>query len=116
MTHITDEYRFETFVDPPGENDGIIAVVCDTAEAAKALQAELPDGHKAYGVLEAVGGARFKDIEFQFDFALPRYRYKRYRKDFLAVLRDSWLLHAGSDDADRVENEIRCIEVALQSM
>ena len=113
MQQITDEYRFETFVDPPGESDGIIAVVCDTAEAAKAT--ELPDTHKAYGVLEGVGGARFKDIEFHFDFALPRYRHKRYRKDFLAALR-FWPLHVGANDVDRVEQRIDCIETMLESI
>ena len=115
MNQLTDEYKFETFVDPPGEADGVVAFVCDTADAAKAVQGGLPEDHQAYGVLEAVGGARFKDIEFHFDFALPRYRHKRYRKDFLAALR-FWPLHVGANDVDRVEQRIDCIETMLESI
>ena len=115
MNQLTDEYKFETFADPPGEADGVVAFVCDTADAAKAIQDELPEGHQAYGVLEAVGGARFKDIEFHFDFALPRYQSKRYRKDFLDALH-FWPLHVRANDVEAVEQRIECIKVALDSM
>ena len=122
MNQMAEEYKFETFVDPPGEADGIIALVCDTADAAKLVL--FPNGEsptrKAYGVLEFVGGAKFKDIQFNFDFALPRYRHEQYRKDFIAVLREVWLLQVVASEADHVSRHVSqaidCLEVALNGM
>lgn len=109
-----DEYKLETFVDPPTEAEGVRALVCDTAQAAKELNlsGDLPADKVAYGVLEGVGGARFKDIEFNFDLALPRYQNDSLREQFAEAL-EEWSLHISGPNVDLVNIRIDCIKAAL---
>ena len=114
MSNLGEEYRLETFVDPPQESDGIRALVCDTAAMAKEINesGELPADKIAYGVLSGVGGMRFKDIEFHFDFSLPRYQSETLVKQFLEVV-DDWSLHISGDKVDLVNERIECIKAGL---
>ena len=109
-----DEYTLETYKDPPQRPDKIRALVCDTAKIASDLNdsGELPADKIAYGILEGVGGARFTDIEFNFDFALPRYQDKKLRKLFVKAL-DDWSLHISGSNVDLVNMRIDCLKAGL---